>query len=73
LRIFNDLKRDGFEPDLPIYTTLINSFYRVKQWKKCWDLFDEARLESHLKPDENLIGLMIEICADVNSFQYLLL
>ncbi|CAD8175963.1 unnamed protein product [Paramecium pentaurelia] len=67
LRIFNDLKRDGFEPDLPIYTTLINSFYRVKQWKKCWDLFDEARLESHLKPDENLIGLMIEICADTHE------
>ncbi|CAD8082355.1 unnamed protein product [Paramecium sonneborni] len=67
MTIFNDLKRDGFEPDIPIYTTLINSFYRVKQWKKCWDLFDEARLESRLKPDENLIGLMIEICADTHE------
>jgi hypothetical protein len=30
MQVFNDLKRADFVPDVPLYTTLINTFYRVR-------------------------------------------
>lgn len=60
------------EADVTIYTTLINAFYRGKQYSECWRLFDDVRMgKSTNPPDENLLGLMIEISADVGSSFYL--
>ena len=63
LKIFQQMKEKGLEPDVASYTTLINSFYKGKNLKKCWDLFDEVK--TGCGPDEHLMGLMIEICAHV--------
>ena len=65
LQIFQDMKDKGLSPDVAAYTTLINSFYKSKNLKKCWDLFNEVRMGGPI-PDEHLVGLMIEICAHVS-------
>ena len=56
----------GLKPDVAAYTSLINAHYKARNLKKCWDLWFDVRIgESTTPPDENLFGLMIEICAHV--------
>lgn len=67
LKILREMKEEGLQPDIVCYTTVINAFKNAKDLKKCWELFDLALVEEALLPDENLLGLMIEICAGVKE------
>jgi pentatricopeptide repeat protein len=64
LKIFQLMKEKSLVPDVASYTTLINSFYKGRDLKKCWELFEEVK-KKQPGPDEHLVGLMIEICAHV--------
>lgn len=67
LKILREMKEEGLQPDIVCYTTVINAFKNAKDLKKCWELFDLALVEEALLPDENLLGLMIEICAGTHD------
>jgi len=62
-KILLEMKENGFKPDIVCYTTVINAYKNARNLKKCWELFDQAIMDEFLPPDENLLGLMIEICA----------
>lgn len=65
-KLFKEMNNLGLKPDVAAYTSLINAHYKARNLKKCWDLWFDVRMgESTTPPDENIFGLMIEICAHV--------
>lgn len=63
LKILDEMIKEGIKPDIVCYTTVINAFKNTKNLKKCWELYDRVMTTEFIAPDENFIGLMIEICA----------
>lgn len=61
----------GMLIDTPLYTTLINSYYKAKNLDKCWSIYYDDIVNLWLikaanvdvRLDENVIGLMIEIAS----------
>jgi pentatricopeptide repeat protein len=43
LKILDEMVEKGIEPDLPVYTTLINSFRVGRKLEKCWEVDKKMR------------------------------
>ena len=41
--VLREMVDQGIKPDIVIYTTLIDSYKRVGNIDRCWDIFLEAR------------------------------
>lgn len=54
----------GIVPDLPVYTTLINSFRMGRKLEKCWEL-NKMVLKSKVDLDETYVGVMLKVHAAV--------
>jgi pentatricopeptide repeat protein len=57
--------RDGLKPDVVCYTTLIDAYKRIRNYDKCWELFEHYReyMSQTKGPDEFMLSYMIRICA----------
>jgi pentatricopeptide repeat protein len=38
------MKKEGIDPDVVCYTTLIDAYNRINNISKCWELFEEYRI-----------------------------
>ena len=43
LKILDEMKEKGLEPDLPVYTTLVNCFRQGRKLQKCWEVNKKMR------------------------------
>ena len=57
--------KEGLKPDVVCYTTVIDAYKRVRNYEKCWELYQTYEvMESNGKEaDEFLTSYMIRICA----------
>jgi len=62
IRIFNDMKAQGFEPEVPAYTSMIQVFKYTEQYDKCYEYFD-LMLKDKLEVDDTVITLMMQVCS----------
>ena len=62
VRIFNDMKSQGLEPETPTYTTMIQVFKYTEQYDKCFQYFD-LMLKDKLTVDEVILTLMMQVCS----------
>ena len=54
--------KNGLKPDSVCYTTVIDAYKRIRNYEKCWELFENFRtMEGHA--DEFMISFMIRICS----------
>lgn len=62
----NEMKDEGLKPDCVIYTTVIDAYKRVKNYSKCWELYEAYHIDvsvENSRPDEFLMSYMIRLCA----------
>lgn len=59
------MREQGLKPDVITYTTVIDAYKRVKNYEKCWELYEEFFHRDLLGKDvdEYLISYMIRLCA----------
>ncbi len=60
-KVMREMKRASLVPDCPTLTTLIDAYKRVKNYKKCWEIYEEW--ESEIQYDEFLVSYMMRLCA----------
>lgn len=64
--LYEEMKRLGLMPNLPIFTTLIKGCIDVNEHERAWKTFDHMRLEI-CQPDIVAYSLMIHSCAKTNN------
>jgi pentatricopeptide repeat protein len=59
------IKDHGMKPDVVCFTTVIDAYKRVHDYPKCWELFEDYRVQHSegKNADEFLYTFMIRICA----------
>jgi pentatricopeptide repeat protein len=70
LAILREMIEREIKPDLPVYTTLVNSFRRDRNLQQCWDLHRQV-VRGGMSMDETYVAVMIKVYAAVNYFAYL--
>lgn len=68
-KILQEMIEKGIAPDLPVYTTLINSFRMGRKLEKCWEL-NKMLLKSRVELDETYVGVMLKVHAAVTISSY---
>jgi pentatricopeptide repeat protein len=68
-KILQEMIEKGIAPDLPVYTTLINSFRMGRKLEKCWEL-NKMLLKSKVELDETYVGVMLKVHAAVIAKSY---
>lgn len=64
-KIFQEMIEKGIEPNLPIYTTLINAFRMGRKLEKCWELNKQIMSKKNVEVDETYVGVMLKVHAAV--------
>lgn len=64
LKLLDEMKELGMEPDLPTFTTLANCFRKGRRLDKCWEIHKRMK-ESNVEPDETYTGVMLKVFAAV--------
>ena len=70
LAILREMIEREIKPDLPVYTTLVNSFRRDRNLQKCWDLHRQV-VRAGMSMDETYLAVMIKVYAAVTYVAYL--
>ena len=63
-KILQEMEEKGIEPDLPVYTSLINSFRKARKLEKCWEINRLIR-KKKIELDEAYVGVMLKVYAGV--------
>lgn len=50
LKILDEMKEIGLEPDLPVYTTLVNCLRQGRKLEQCWEV-NKKMVQSGIEPD----------------------
>lgn len=66
LKIFDEMIEKGLEPDLPVYSTLVNCLRKGRKLKKCWEIHKKM-IKAKIEPDETYTGIMIKVYAAVKN------
>ena len=60
--VLREMIDKGIQPDIVIYTTLIDSYKRVGNIDRCWEIFEEARTTVQgVDADEMLLSYMVRL------------
>lgn len=64
-KVLKEMVKEGLQPDVVCYTTVIDAYKRERNYLKCWDLYENfSVMESMGKDaDEFMLSYMIRICA----------
>lgn len=64
-KVLKEMHVAGLLPDLVCYTTVIDAYKRVRNYAKCWDLYEHFSVvdSKGKEADEFMISYMIRICA----------
>jgi pentatricopeptide repeat protein len=67
-KVLREMVKSGLRPDAVTYTTVIDAYKRIRDVKKCWELYDyfttNVGLEGDGKdPDEFMLSFMVRLCA----------
>ena len=66
-KVLREMKELGLKADTVTYTTIIDAYKRVNKLNKCWELFNEARLNMDIGADEMLISYMIRLAGKTHE------
>lgn len=66
LKILDEMKEKGLEPDLPVYTTLVNCLRKGRKLEKCWEV-NKKMIENGVEADETFTGVMLKVFAAVKN------
>jgi pentatricopeptide repeat protein len=67
-KVLREMVKAGLRPDAVSYTTVIDAYKRVRQVKKCWELYEYFTTNMNFEgdgkeADEFLLGYMVRLCA----------
>jgi pentatricopeptide repeat protein len=63
-KILQEMIEKGIQPDLPVYSSLVNAFRLGRKLYKCWELHRMV-LKSKVELDEAYTGVMMKVYAVV--------
>ncbi|TGZ80115.1 hypothetical protein EX30DRAFT_396452 [Ascodesmis nigricans] len=65
---FKDMQAANIEPDLVVYTTLIQTALKCTEYTVAWEIFNLIKFKSMAtQPDVQAYGLMIHACAETGE------
>ena len=66
-KILQEMVEKNIQPDLVVYTSLVNALRIGRKLEKCWEL-NKLILNSKVPLDENYVGVMLKVYAAVHYF-----
>ena len=74
-KVLREMANMGIQADMVTYTTLIDAYKRAGQIEKCWEIFEEVKVQrpGETDTDEMLLSYMIRLAAATHDSEKALL